>query len=195
MGHRERLLEGAQRCLREKGYARTTARDLVAASDTNLGSIGYHFGSKEALLNEAIGEAFRAWTERIAGAAFAAPDADPLARLRASWVEMLTSFEDDRGLVSAFVEALAPAARSPELREQLAAQYQEGREAIGQMVAVSLGEAGTDVDATVIASFLMAVCDGLMIQFLLDPENTPSGTELVNALEAGAAAAAGLRAS
>jgi AcrR family transcriptional regulator len=195
MGHRERLLEGAQRCLREKGYARTTARDLVAASDTNLGSIGYHFGSKEALLNEAIGEAFRAWTERIAGAAFAAPDVDPLARLRASWIEMLTSFEEDRGLVSAFVEALAPAARSPELREQLAAQYQEGREAIGRMVAVSLGEAGGGVDAAVVASFLMAVCDGLMIQFLLDPENTPSGAELVDALEAGAAAAAGLRAS
>lgn len=192
MGHREKLLEGAQRCLREKGYARTTARDLVAASDTNLGSIGYHFGSKEALLNEAIGEAFRAWTERIAGAAFAAPEADPLARLRASWIEMLTSFEDDRGLVSAFVEALAPAARSPDLREQLAAQYQEGREAIARMVSVSLGEAGAGVDAAVIASFLMAVCDGLMIQFLLDPENTPSGPELVDALEAGVAAAAGL---
>jgi AcrR family transcriptional regulator len=51
MGHREALLAGARRCLLERGYARTTARDLVAASDTNLASIGYHFGSNEALLN------------------------------------------------------------------------------------------------------------------------------------------------
>ena len=54
MGHREALLDGARRCLLERGYARTTARDLVAASGTNLASIGYHFGSKEALLNGAM---------------------------------------------------------------------------------------------------------------------------------------------
>jgi len=35
--------------------ANITASDLVAASDANLGSIGYHFGSIEALLNETIG--------------------------------------------------------------------------------------------------------------------------------------------
>jgi len=53
MGHREDLLAGAVRCLREKGYAHTTARDIVAASGTNLASIGYHYGSTKALLNAA----------------------------------------------------------------------------------------------------------------------------------------------
>src|ERR1700679_3316457 len=53
--HRERLLQAAQALLREREYGNITARDLVAASGTNLGSIGYHFGSKEALLNEAVG--------------------------------------------------------------------------------------------------------------------------------------------
>ena len=54
MGHREDLLVGAVACLREKGYARTTARDIVAASGTNLASIGYHYGSVTALLNAAV---------------------------------------------------------------------------------------------------------------------------------------------
>ena len=54
MGHREDLLEGAKKCLLEIGYANTTARDIVAASGTNLASIGYHFGSKEALMTQAI---------------------------------------------------------------------------------------------------------------------------------------------
>ena len=36
MGHREDLLTAARQCLEDKGYARTTARDLVAASGTNL---------------------------------------------------------------------------------------------------------------------------------------------------------------
>ena len=49
MGHKEDLLDGAKRMLLERGYANTTARDIVAASKTNLASIGYHFGSKEQL--------------------------------------------------------------------------------------------------------------------------------------------------
>lgn len=53
MGHREDLLEGAKRCLLEKGFLRTTARDIVKESGTNLASIGYHYGSKDALLVQA----------------------------------------------------------------------------------------------------------------------------------------------
>jgi BetI-type transcriptional repressor, C-terminal len=37
-------------------------------------------------------------------------------------------------------------------------------------------------DPRVIASFLVAVCDGLMLQWLLDPEQTPSGEELISSL-------------
>jgi len=57
MGNREELLVGAKRCLREKGLSRTTARDLSAASGVSLAAIGYHFGSKEALLSQAMIEA------------------------------------------------------------------------------------------------------------------------------------------
>src|ERR1700761_3900393 len=53
MGHREDLLDGAKRCLLEKGFVRTTARDIVKESGTNLASIGYHYGSKDALLVKA----------------------------------------------------------------------------------------------------------------------------------------------
>ena len=37
MGNREDLLAGAQRCLYEKGYARTTARDIASASGVSFG--------------------------------------------------------------------------------------------------------------------------------------------------------------
>ena len=83
MGHRADLLAGAKRCLYEKGYARTTARDIVAASGTNLGSIGYHYGSTEALMQAAMLSAIEDWGD-VLGAALAAdgPDepADPLVR-------------------------------------------------------------------------------------------------------------------
>ena len=91
MGHREALLDGARRCLLERGYARTTARDLVAASGTNLASIGYHFGSKEALLNGAMQQCFDEYIEQIARIVFADPSATPLERVQASWQALVST--------------------------------------------------------------------------------------------------------
>jgi AcrR family transcriptional regulator len=84
VGHRERLLEAAIACLEEKGYARTTSRDLVAASGTNLASIGYHFGSKEGLLNVAMVEAFQRWLKPLVALAAEPGPATPLERLGAA---------------------------------------------------------------------------------------------------------------
>src|SRR3954453_22909109 len=122
--HRDALLDAAKRLLREQGYARITARDLVAASGTNLASIGYHFGSKDALLNEAIGESFNEWNEHLLQAAMVDADAQPLERLMTSWRAMLGDFEAARPIFVAFLEALAQAERSPDLRAQLAGQYE-----------------------------------------------------------------------
>src|SRR5947199_9103572 len=183
MGHREDLLTAARRLLEEKGYARTTARDLVAASGTNLASIGYHFGSKQALLNEAIEQAFAEWTEQVVAMSLEGHEDAPLDAVAASWVEMLNSFERHRPLLVAFVESLAQAERSPELRQQLAGQYQRSRDALAEVVTASLGHA-EGVDPQAVASFLMAVCDGLILQYLLDPEATPSGEQLADSLGA-----------
>jgi hypothetical protein len=97
---------------------------------------------------------------------------------------MLGSFEEVRPLLMAFVEAMAQAERSPELREQMAAQYEEARTGVAEMVRESLGGAAS-ADERVLASLLIAICDGLMLQWLLDPAATPTGEELVAA--AGAA--------
>ncbi len=50
MGNRDDLLDGAVRCLRDKGWARSTVRDIAAAAGVSHAAIGYHFGSREALL-------------------------------------------------------------------------------------------------------------------------------------------------
>ena len=68
MGNREALVEGAKACLLEKGYSRTTARDIATAAGVSLAAIGYHFGSKETLLNEALRELLiNEWATEIAG--------------------------------------------------------------------------------------------------------------------------------
>src|SRR5215469_11925610 len=94
MGHREDLLAGAVRCLREKGYARTTARDIVAASGTNLASIGYHYGSTQALLNAAVFqviEDFGAEIEQVMRAE-AGQGGPAQERLERFWAHVIDSF-------------------------------------------------------------------------------------------------------
>ncbi len=182
MGHREALLDGARRCLLERGYARTTARDLVAASGTNLASIGYHFGSKEALLNGAIQQCFDEYIEQITQIVFADPSATPLQRVRASWEALVSTFEQHRPLQVAFVEALAQAQRVPKLRVQLADCYERLRATVADMVCASV-QGLPDSTARHVASFLIAVYDGLQVQWLLDPHRAPTPDDLMAALE------------
>ena len=184
--HREQLLEGAIECLRTKGYARTTTRDIAAAANANLASIGYHFGSKEALLNQAILRACEQWTNRLGEAAFAGKDESPLGQMAASWVAMLNSFEELRPILVGLIEAAAQSAWSDDLRQELAAHYRVSREQVALMVRQSLGEGVEEagVDPKVVGSFLIAVCDGLVLQWLIDPDETPRGEELISSLGA-----------
>jgi AcrR family transcriptional regulator len=176
--HRQRLLDGALECLRTKGYAHTTARDIAAAAGGNLGSIGYHYGSKEALLNEALIAGFRGWTARIADRVRAIDADEPLERLRLAWDAVLDELGRDEGLLRAFLEALAPASRSPELRAQLAGFYRETRQDVARVVTESLGD---EAAAQVVASLLIAVSDGLQLQWFLEPEATPGAAEIAAA--------------
>lgn len=184
ISHRDQLIEGAIQCLQAKGYARTTARDIAAAAGANLASIGYHFGSKEALLNEALRRLLVERTSRIGQVTFSVEDASPLERMTTAFVAVRKFFEKHRPLLVAFVEAVAQAERSPELREQMAALYRDTRRAVAEMVRGSLGAAAERLrtDPDVMASFLMATFDGLVIQWLLEPAATPSGEELVASL-------------
>jgi AcrR family transcriptional regulator len=184
MGHKDELLAAARRCLVARGYARTTARDLVAESGTNLASIGYHFGSKEALLAQAMDDLAMEYTERVlalAGAVGAA-GTDPGQAVAAAWVAMtdMQQEEEAQPLLVAFVEALAQAQRSDTLRARLAEGYEEMRRRIVEGILAVVPDASEEIARTV-ASFFIAVSDGYMVQWILDPEATPAGSDLLEA--------------
>ena len=191
MSHHDKLLHAARELILEKGFAATTARDLVAASDTNLGSIGYHFGSREALLNQAIEELFDEWTELLGSAAFSAEDAPPLERLRASWKAMLDSLGEHEALIRAFIEALAHAERSPAFRKIMRDHYRRIQRTVAGLVETAVGPdaVAKGADPMVIAVYLIAVFDGLALQYRMAPDATPGGEELVSALAAAVASA------
>jgi len=175
--HRTRLLEAARALLRERTYGNITARDLVAASDTNLGSIGYHFGSKEALLNEAIGLAFEEWADAIIHATRADPGPGPLSLMNLLGT-VLDEYDSIRPYYYAYIEALARSARSPELREQLAEHYNRQRDRVAGLLTDSLDDTIDPNDVRHLASVMLATVDGLLIQTFIDADSAPTSHDL-----------------
>lgn len=176
MGHRELLLQGAKKCLSERGYAGTTARDIVAASGTNLASIGYHFGSKDALLTEAMVEALGEWGDEVERVLLEAQQADVLGRLEAMWTGLLESFEAQRGLWIASFEIGTMAERNPELKRRLAEANEMAR--VG-LASILLGT--TEIDestARTVGAVLAAMIPGIFSQWLVDPGRMSTGADL-----------------
>ncbi|HET6448072.1 MAG TPA: TetR/AcrR family transcriptional regulator [Conexibacter sp.] len=180
--HRDALLSAARTLMRQAGRGDITARDLVAASNTNLGSISYHFGSKDALLDEAAKLVFEEWAQTVARTISADPDAPPARRLARALEMILDDFDAMRPYFLGFIQIVAGSERSPETRERLIAHYRTQRETVTAMVTESLSDSIDLQGARHIASLLMSVSDGLMLQSLIDPDSAPTSRELTLAL-------------
>ncbi|MHA7959147.1 TetR/AcrR family transcriptional regulator [Streptomyces sp. L500] len=184
MGHREDLLEGAKCCLLEKGWVRTTARDIVAASGANLASIGYHYGSKDALMMEGFLKLTEDWGERItdtlAGAVGAAASREE--RLAAVIDGIVANFPEDERFWSAQLEVMGQLGNHPELKRRFAEMLPYGREGL---VAVFEGVDDTEVpeDATRTSGHVYySLFTGLWVLWLIDPRQVPSGRDVVEGM-------------
>ncbi|WP_406863311.1 TetR/AcrR family transcriptional regulator [Streptomyces sp. HUAS MG47] len=184
MGHKEDLLEGAKRCLLEKGYGRTTARDIVAASGTNLASIGYHYGSKDALLQQAFLALTEEWGEQAGPAEEVRKDlpADPYRRFHDVWERLIATAGDSRPLWKLQTEVVTRLDDDEKLREAIREPQREGR------LGMAEGFLGLDPEADpekarVAGLLVQALATGVMIQWMVDPETAPSADDLTEGLK------------
>src|SRR5580700_11372908 len=183
MSHKEDLLAGAVACLREKGYAHTTARDIVAASGTNLASIGYHYGSIKALLNAAVLKALDEFGEQMAQAmgTGAVTGETTLERFERFWAAVIDSFASNRQVWLATFDIFAVAQRDPEVRAAVADGLEDARAMWAQLI---YGVDPADRDsARAVGSVHQALVSGFLAQWLIDPEQAPSPAELVRGLQ------------
>ncbi|MFD8739308.1 TetR/AcrR family transcriptional regulator [Streptomyces sp. NPDC059618] len=180
MGHREDLLEGAKRCLLEKGFARTTARDLVKESGTNLASIGYHYGSKDALL----AQAYVALVEEMPfdgdGVTGISGAPGSLERFREVWSNIVDTMREPGSLWRLSMEVMT--IELPEVRDHLARAQREGGRGL---VAILMGvpeEEVTDESADTLGRFYLTLMTGLIAQWTFDPKTAPDGDALTEGL-------------
>ena len=174
MGNREDLLDGARRCIIEKGYARTTARDIAGAAGVSLAAIGYHFGSKEALMAEALLGTGIQIGDALDVALRGAPKGELLGRI---WDESLRAFGDERELLAASMENLAQIDRIPVVAERLRAAQGAAITGIAELLADPL-PALDDDERRSLAAYYFALVNGLAVIWLIDPSIVPSGGQL-----------------
>ncbi|MEU7383031.1 MULTISPECIES: TetR/AcrR family transcriptional regulator [unclassified Streptomyces] len=186
MGHREDLLEGAKRCLLQKGFLRTTARDIVKESGTNLASIGYHYGSKDALLVQAYISLIEGMGEGSepgwgAGGVAQAPPGS-LERFREVWANIIRSVPETRAVWLLSFELILQGDRVPAVRKLLAQAQEEGRSGI---VPLFNGVPEADLDKETVDTegrLYQTLLQGLMVQWLFDPDTATDAHQLTEGL-------------
>ncbi|WP_426514299.1 TetR/AcrR family transcriptional regulator [Dactylosporangium sp. McL0621] len=189
MGHREDLLEGAVRCIYEKGYSRTTARDIVEASGTNLGSIGYHYGGMANLMTAALERAVENWGLSLAEAITSA-DAEGLTgaeRFEKYWEFMIESVKSQRPLMMATFDAFLQMDKSEEVRRLLVNGMRDAR-GLWAQVFHGIDPELEPTRADQVGSFYQALISGVLTQVLIDEEDAPTAQDLSAAVRLVAAA-------
>ena len=163
-GHRNALRAAARQLVREKGLSRTTARDLVEASGTNLRSIGYHFGSKDELMGEVLAHITEEWNAApVAASRAGAEGALPQDRMLNAVRTMLTDLISKREDLFVLVEGVTEARHSTALSDSLIATQAASLSSIADSIVEGAPGLPREI-AMVLSRLLMAVHDGLALQ-------------------------------
>lgn len=182
MGNREDLLDAAVRCLQDRGYAKTTLRDIAGAAGVSMAAVGYHYGSTEKLLNLALMRAIEDWAATF-GQALSGAEPGKQDGYAEFWQRIIDSLQDhDRTALASF-EAFVQSQRVPELRAQIAAGQHEGRRGMAAMVTGTPEEALTERQTRTIGAVQLALVTGLMVQWMTDPEHAPTAAEVIEGIQ------------
>jgi AcrR family transcriptional regulator len=115
---RRRLIDAADRVLRERGYAGVSARTIAGAAEVNPALVFYHFGGVDQLLLAALD---RSSDQRMERHRATAADARTVEDLVEAGVRI---YRDDleQGHLALFSEIVAAAVTKPALRTEVAAR-------------------------------------------------------------------------
>jgi AcrR family transcriptional regulator len=166
---REQLLWATRRCVRDKGLAATTSRDITGKAGVNLAAITYHFGSKDELVAEALfGEIerrVRPALDRLAD------DGDPTSLMLQTVQELLAEFERSRRDTPVYFEALLLATRDARYRRRVRTLHGSITTRLAGVIAALRADGFVPawVEPDAMASLILSVANGVALQTRLDP--------------------------
>lgn len=155
---REQLLDAAARVFARKGYAGTKIQDIVREAGLSTGAVYGRFGSKDALLREAVVR--RTANAAQLGVPAGARVADLIERSAALSAAPLTDDEAVR------LEAYVTARREPEVADAVADATVAWRNVIQPLVdaATADGTVAGDIDPEAVLYLLRTLHLGLLLQ-------------------------------
>lgn len=162
VARREQILDSALAVIGDRGFSRTSVAELAEACAMSQAGLLHHFGTKEELFTALVRRRDEVNATRMA------PGEDVIEFF------MRTSAENTEvpGLVELFVRLSAEATEQGHAGHAFfTARYADSR-ALLTTVLADLREAGSipaRVDPATTATALLALADGLQVQWLLDP--------------------------
>lgn len=141
----------------------------------SLAAIGYHYGTKDDLLNAALYQALAEWGDDLGKALAASGGATPAERFEETWTQVIRSFAANQRLWAVQFELLAFLDQKPDLKAAFAEANRHARQGLADLFGVPGEAAGT---------LFHALIGGLAAQYLVDPDSPPSGRELRAAIRA-----------
>ena len=166
---RTRIIEAAGKLMSEKGIKQTTLADIAREAGISRGTLFYYYASKNDLIYDLLEKHLSDLTDAI----FAS-----LPRRRSSSADLASVLQDAlTGLIqdenSARInlyllqEAIIDGS---DLKDRFAVKYQTWRELIAGQIARAFGIADSR-RSSALGTLLLAMIDGLTIQFLLAPQS------------------------
>ncbi len=170
---RSDLLAASREVILERGLASATAREVTGRAHANLASIGYHFGSKDELLAQALVAEVEDLVQPVLAAL--GSEQEPASRATDAVALLNDLFTTVQQRVPALMAALAMAPHNPAVRTRLADLVDDvrgrlARDIEGQVVA---GQLASWVEPFAMASLIVAVVQGVVVSAALDPEPSP----------------------
>lgn len=180
---RREILKAATEVFGSKGYANGTLADIAELVDMTHAGILHHFGSKDALLLEVLTYRDETDVEHL------------IERHIPGGIELFrhlvrTAFRNAQraGIVQAFAVLSGESVTDDHpARDYFIDRYQTLRGEIDDAFAVLCAERGVSVDADAVrrgAAGILAVMDGLQVQWLLQPDAVELGDATMFAIEA-----------
>ena len=173
------LVEAARRVLVRDGVQGTTLRGVAAEAGVPLGTLSYVFGSKEQLLKAVIQDVTEEIAELLRGSAETEKGLERAIRvgLATFWTRLVV---DERWLQVMQYELVMYALRTPGLEDLARWQTERYCRIVAAWCQEAANKAGEPcaVPFDVLARVLVANIDGLILQYVADPDAARSQVDL-----------------
>lgn len=167
---RENLVRATREAICELGSGGATAREIAGRAGANLASIPYHFGTKDALVAEALVEEARELVGPVLE--LLASDLPPTERAMTGVQVLNELFEQRRSRVPVYLSAVAAVAHDDQVRAGLEQLWSEVRTELAAEIELLRSSEVIQgwVDADAMAGLILALVNGVMTASVIDPD-------------------------